>query len=256
MKAMICFLLATAVAAGAAGGSIVSSFESPARPGMGFTPCGIEYYGGYLYHVVRVSDTPPYSIRLYRTTLTGSVLSSDYTRSNTLDIDIGGDGTWYLCSGAPGYAYHYNTNGSLLSSFSLTTGDGGIAYDGSYVWAGFFNGIRRFSTTGSALGTINYPGTPYIWQGLDMAGDDFWFGAGGNGSYYVARGDQAGSILESFPYPHTTSTESRIRGTTWDGNYLWVTTYTTGGFVWVYRLTTEDTAITPSSLGKLKAIYR
>lgn len=250
MKYVVALML-VAVAAGAVSGSIVSSFPSPAGTDMAF---GIEHYNPYIYHLVSFGG---YS-RTVITDFSGSVMGSfpnprdSWPTMNPSDLDVGTDGVWYTSGGAGGYVFHYSPAGSFLSSFPAAAGGGGIARDANYVYLSRSTGVEKYTPAGSIVYSIAYP-QQTIYAGFDIQGNDFWFGATWNGSYYVARGTTTGSIVEQFNHP---GLPAYLRGCTWDGHYLWVVSAPTVDNYWVYRLTTADTEISPCSLGRVKAIYR
>lgn len=247
MKKLV-VLLAIATMAGAVNGSTVCSFAAP-NTSVAFD---VDYYNGYLYHI---AGTIPV---LYKLTLSGTVVSTHACPAGTVDVDVSSNG-YIMYSSTSKYFYRYNTNFGLLSSFTPNQSFityRGFAFNGQYLYMSVFYGaphVWKMTTTGSILNTYTY--SPIETRiGLDFFGAQVWYeGYDSPGQFKITRaGPVGGPAYESFLYPHTPG----ACGLTWDGNYIWVISRTEQEQYWFYRLTTNDTSALPSSLGRVKAIYR
>jgi hypothetical protein len=242
--ALFIVLLAIVVAAGAAfaAGSIVSSFQSPFHPTY---VKGMDYYGGYIWHVSNGSST------IYRTNTTGTIVSSFTGPSATMGVHCTGSYLW-TCSYSPRYVYYMTTAGSVISSFMGPNYGYGLTFDGTYLWfssAVSGNYIYRMTTTGSVLNSFVGPGT--FNGGLDYVNGYLWVADWPSSGAGIYRITTTGSVVESYvPVP----SGSRTPGVTWDGTYVWYNDYS--GTHYVYRMTAVQTTIVPTSIGKVKALFR
>jgi streptogramin lyase len=234
-----CLVLVAGTALGA--GSIISSFRSPATYVM-----GMGYYSPYLYHA-------DYSgRRICVSTTTGSLVRTVSAPAGTLGCDF--DGTYYWVAGySPAYLYQLTSTGSVLRSWSVPSGASpyGITFDGTYVWyssARSGNMIYQYTSVGSLIKSMSGPGS--FNGGLDWANGYIWVGDWPSTNAGVFRITTTGSTVESYrPVP----SGGRSAGVAWDGGYLWYSNYTN---YYVYKIDTVLTSILPSSLGKIKSIYR
>jgi len=238
MKTLVALTLVAAVAWGG-GGSIVSSFKSP-----GVVPMcnGIEAYGGYLYHVAQYNNWR----RILKLTTTGSITSIIATPSpNSNDIDMYAGGAW-VCATSPGMVYRLDTNFNVVSSFAAPE-SGGVAYDGAYVWLTTAPGLVKMTTSGSTVATVAVANFSPL-GGLDVAGPYLWFGATAAGeNHYIVKATTTGSVIANFGAMGLYSS-----GVSWDAGYIWEVRSSDG---WVYKRTTNETAVAPASLGRVKALY-
>ena len=233
-----CLVLVAGTALGA--GSIISSFQSPHYTGF---PKGMAYHGGYLYH----ASNSDYN-RIYQTTTTGSIVRTITCPANTIGVEFTGTYFW-TCSFSPTYTYQLTTTGSVIKSFFSPVATG-ITFDGTYLWGSTYgaNTVYKLTTAGSVLSSFRGPGTAV--GGLDWAKGYIWL-ANRRAPTGVYRITTAGSVVESYvPAPGA----SEPMGCAWDGNYLWYNDY--GGAKYVYQIDTVITSVIPSSLGKIKSIYR
>ena len=244
MRKVSIILIATLCAAGAAfaAGSIISSFQSPFHPTY---VKGIDYYGGYIWHVSNAVNT------IYQTTTTGSVVSSFTGPRSTTGVHCTGSYLW-TCSYSPAMVYYLTTTGTIVRSFSGPTDGYGLSFDGTYLWfssARSGNMIYRMTTTGSVLNSFSGPGS--FNGGIDYTNGYIWVADWPGANAGIFRITTTGSTVESYrPVP----TGSRTPGVCWDGNYVWYNDYS--GTHYVYRMTTNLTSIVPSSIGKVKAMFR
>lgn len=230
-------LAAAGIAVGA--GSIISSFPSP----ISTYGKGLDYYGGYIYHVTNANRI------CYQTTTTGSVVRSITFPSTMRGVHFTGSYFWASDNVA---VYRLNTSGSVLNSFSTNLAHYGLAFDGTYIWgstARVNNQITRMTTTGSVVSSFRAPGS-FVGD-LDWVGGYLWVcdWPTSGGLYRVTT---TGSVVESYVPPPGPS--SRPSGVCWDGSYLWFLSYTTPRYV--YQMDTVTTSILPASLGRIKSIYR
>lgn len=244
MRKALLVAVATLCVVGAAfaAGSIISSFQSPFHPSY---VKGMDYYGGYIWHVSNAANV------IYQTTTTGSVVRSFTGPSMTMGIYCTGSYLW-TCSFSPAMVYYMTTTGSIINSFSGPANGYGLTFDGTYLWyssAVSGNNIYRITTTGSVLNSFRGPGT--FNGGLDYANGYIWVADWPSSGAGIYRITTTGSVVESYvPVP----TSSRTPGVCWDGNYVWYNDYS--GTHYVYRMDTVLTGIRPASLGKVKALFR
>jgi hypothetical protein len=248
--------IATSIAATAtltwAWGSLVSSFNSP-----GTYPDGLGYLDGDLY--IAGPST------LYRTTTNGSLLGSwnSPNRWNTglTAGKIGGTGYIWVGAGpltGPDNIYRaIATTGSICGSFlEPTKHPWGLALrDETSLFITHINPdllLLVHPVSGSVYSSYNlgfgpmdvaYDPAGYLWVSNDYP-------------HFVWKCTTTGSPLASF----TTDPYGRAGGCAFDGKYLWVGV--TGGehpnlhyLIMQYEVDNE-TAVTPASLGKVKALYR
>jgi hypothetical protein len=232
--------LVTAVGSAFGAGSIVSSFQSPFYASY---PKGMDYYGGYIYHVSNANTT------CYQTTTTGSIVRSMTFPGSMRGVHFTGSYFWASNDVA---VFRLDTSGSVLNSFSTAAARYGLTFDGTYIWGSTAispNLISKMTTAGSILASFVGPGT--FNGGLDYADGYLWVAdwpASGAGIYRITT---TGSVVESYrPVPGGYQTP----GVCWDGNYVWFNDYATPRYV--YRMTTVITNLVPASLGKIKSIYR
>ena len=223
-----------------AAGSIISSFRSP----ISTYGKGLDYYAGYIYHVTNANTT------CYQTTTKGSVVRSITFPGKMRGVHF--TGSYFWTSDDAG-VYRLNTSGSVLNSFSTNLAHYGLAFDGTYIWgstARAGNQITRMTTTGSVISSFRAPGS-FVGD-LDWVGGYLWFcdwPSSGGGLYRITT---TGSVVESYvPPPGPTV---RTTGVCWDGNYLWFLNYE--GSRYLYQMTTVISSVRPTSLGRLKALYR
>lgn len=239
MRAVLVVILATATSA--TGGSIVSSFISPAR-----TNTGLAYEGGYLYLLDRAAVNT-----MYITTTTGSVVRPFHPSLNPpaylSGIEKIPTGFWLAGTGRG--IYHTNNIGQIQKTLTNAPGDcKGLAFDGAILYYAKVTTsawVYRLNTNGSVVGSFPSPGArvagldydlPYIWLA-----DDFQ-----NGKVYLV--DRGGKVIFRDTIPGVCP-----RGVAWGAGYLWVTAWYTRA---VYKVEMPNVALAPASLGRVKALYR
>lgn len=233
----VCLVLVAGTAFGA--GSIISSFRSPCSYVM-----GMGYHSPYLYHADYTTS------RIYTTTTTGSVVRSMSAPASSLGVDFTGTYFWVACY-SPSMIYQLTSTGSTVRSWSGPASGYGITYGGTYVWfssARSGNNIYQYTTVGSLVRSFRGPGT--FNGGLDWANGYIWVGDWPATNAGVFRITTTGSVVESYrPVP----SRGRSAGVAWDGGYLW---YSENTSRYVYKIDTVLTSIVPTSIGKIKSIYR
>jgi hypothetical protein len=259
MKKVYVFITLTALcglATAAFGwGNVVSSFVSPAGStypnGAGWETI---FGTGYLFVSVNVPDY------CYRVTYTGSIQRSiDLPGSATRDNDCGEiSGTGYVWvqdyTTRRVYQFGYNT-GSLYNSYVVPyTGPYGLAYRWSgsiyylYATSDTTNHLYRMNaTTGSVYGSYSLPFEP---RGIGYGDGYLWIADGTNNR--VRKCSVSGSTYDYFSVaPYGT-----IQGLDYDSlsNYVWAGM--DSGTDRYYRFETSgSSSITPTSMGKIKAMF-
>lgn len=233
----VSLIVAAGVAFGA--GSIISSFPSP----ISTYGKGLDYYGGYIYHVTNANTT------CYQTTTTGSVVRSITFPSQMRGVHFTGSYFWTSDSSR---IFRLTTTGSILNTISTAAAWYGLAFDGTYLWGSnaVTQVITKLTTTGSVITTFKPPGS--FCGDMDWDGSHLWlcdWPSSGAGLYRMTT---TGSVVESYVPPPGPTT--RPSGCCWDGNYLWFLSYTAPRYV--YQMDTVTTSILPASVGKIKSIYR
>ncbi len=232
-----CLFLVAGMAFGA--GSIISSFRSPSGYVM-----GMGYYSPYLYHADYTNS------RIWATTTTGSVVRTLSAPAGTLGVDFNGTYFW-VASYSGMRLYQLTSTGSIVRSWSAPASPYGITFDGTYVWyssARSGNMIYQYTSTGSLIKSMSGPGS--FNGGLDWANGYIWIGNWPGTNDGVYRLTTTGSVVESYvPVP----SGGRSAGVAWDGGYLWYSNYSNS---YVYKIDTVLTSIVPTSLGKIKSVYR
>lgn len=221
-------------------GSIISSFRSPHYTGW---PKGLAYHAGYLYHGSNYSYD-----RIYQTNTAGSIVRTITCPTNTVGVEFTGTYFW-ICTFSPTYIYQLASTGSVIKSFYSPVATG-ITFDGTYLWGSTWNNntVYKLTTAGSVLSSFRGPASAV--GGLDWANGYIWL-ANRSAPYGVYRITTAGSVVESYvPAPGA----SQPMGCAWDGNYVWYNDYV--GAKYVYQMDTVITSVVPSSMGKIKSIYR
>lgn len=205
------------------------------------------YQGGYLYHM----NTPDGAI--YQTTTKGSIVRSMYGPPSSMGVHFTGTYFW-VCTYATSLIVRLSSNGSFLESFNGPAPGYGIATNGTYFWyssARSGNMVWQLTTTGSIVRSFSGPGT--LNGGLDWDARGYlwladWARPGSGGVFRITT---VGSVVESYrPVPNG----GRSSGCAWDGFYLWYCDLNPPRYV--YQIDTAITPVVPSSLGKVKAVFR
>ncbi len=228
-RGLIMVLLAGTAFAGTA--SIITSFRSPCR-----NVRGIDYHGGYLYHAA-VSEN------IVVTTTTGSVVQTIRALYTGTGLDRTNIEFWT----ATGYLINrLSTNGSLLRSFMGPVRVRGITFGEGFLWlTGNDTRIYKITVNGSVVNSFTLPRCNSY--GICYRNRELWLAERSEGSIFQVT--VGGSFIESYPLPQYPW------GVTCEGQYIWYSSFMNG---WVYKMLPipYGTAVTPASLGKVKALYR
>ncbi|HUV87194.1 MAG TPA: hypothetical protein VMX79_08785 [bacterium] len=226
-------------------GSLVSSFHAP-----GDFPNGVGYRAANLYIGTNTPDM------CWRTTTTGSIVRSHTSpTTDTMGVAagvIGSTGFYWVASHDPRMIYQVGFNsGSIYHSFSVpSTYPYGVAFrSASYIYHTDSGTAPRLylmhPTNGSVYASytlsfdpndVAYDATGYLWI-VDSA-------------RIVRKCTLTGSTVDSF----SVSSYGYPSGCAFDGTYVWV------GFNAplhsILQFTTTGSGVTPTSLGKVKALFR
>jgi hypothetical protein len=248
-------------------GSIISSFYAePVRHGsITSYPQGLAYGDGYLWVICANG------IVTKRQFPNGSLLGTFVCPAPAWGHELACDGRrnyLYMTSIFSGVYWVDATNGSIIGSFEGPPGAEplfGIEYNDYYagrpVWVGDGKKVYNLNTSGSVVKSFDLsmwphaprayafdddtPGGPYILVGAVRAGVPPWI--------YVVKA-QDFSVVSSFISPLYPSSLADI---TWDGRYLWGLENCEATVGWVKRFVAYSSpAVVPSSIGRIKALYR
>jgi hypothetical protein len=232
--------------------AIVSSFSSQKNWRK-----GLEYAGAYVYATSNYSD---YNIHVYTTT--GSLVRTIPTPPSAVGLEVSHapSGYLWLSTFMPAYGYLMAlSNGSIVSSFAGPASGQGISSDGTYLYwsTTFADRVYVLTTTGSVVRYFSQPGRQpggcdYVAPGYLWLCD--WYLFAERLYYYTTTG----SMVDSFRTPG--APQIRPSGVTWDGNYVWYHHYRYNiyepSYVYRARVTFSGVGVEPSSVGKVKALFR
>ncbi len=215
-------------------GDVVSSFSAPPA-----NLAGLAWDGAYLWFAGEPGTV------FIRTTTTGSIVSSFYTGggySYIRGLTFDGGYLWYSWWNLTwGYSYHrITTNGSSVSRFGAGWFGPGVTWESPYLWCG----PAKYTTGGSFVASFKPPFT--LATDLGWYAQKLWVGGPGNRMYNVTTN---GSIVATFPVP----AGGEAAGTTFDGQYLWLSNLTNR---WVYQIDIGVVGVDAGSMGKIKGLYR
>ena len=212
----------------------------------------------------------------------GEVVSSFRMPAITNNCEgLAWDGEYLWSSGSPTVHFvRLTTDGSFVSSFRIGAGgygySEGATWDGAYLWYSWHlfgreATVSRVTTTGSGVGYFRTNVLGGI-AGLAWENDGLWcqnqkyttagsfissfkltghvFDMAWDGHYLWSGNRQittTGSFIQSFAPPAT----GTPHGTTFDGNYLWITMGR-----WAYQVDIGVVGMNPGSFGKIKGLYR
>lgn len=235
-------ILSGGLCAGATGGSIVSSFESPHAAGV---PRGMAFASPHsrLYHVSNTTNI------IYATDTLGSVVKSFTCPGDTRDVEGGQHYFWTCTYSATGVIYRINTSGSIEAMFPAPANASGITRDDTHLWvsSSTTNYVYRMTTTGSLVASFAAPGSDTA--GLDWDGLYLWLVDASTTDSTVYRLTTAGSVLWQFKAP-----AGRACGVAFDGIYVWYSSMATPKYC--YRMTIGGSAVEPASFGGIRALFR
>lgn len=211
-------------------GEVVSSFRMP--PITNYCE-GLAWDGEYLW-----SCGSP-TVHFVRLTTNGSFVSSFRNAGGEYGYSAGAtwDGAylWYSSQpfGREATVYRVTTTGSGVSYFRTDElNPAGLAWENYGIWCY----KTKYTTEGSVIASFKMMGDV-----LDMAWDGHYLWSGNK------QLNTTGSFLQSFGLPAT----GYPRGTTFDGNYLWI-----GLEGWAYQIDIGVVGVDPGSMGKIKGLYR
>ena len=209
--------------------SIVSSFKSPCR-----NIRGIDYHAGYLYHAA-ISEG------IVKTTTTGSVVQTIRALYTGAGLDRTNIEFW-TCRG---FINRLSTTGSLIRSISIPITGRGVAFGEGFLWlTGGDTRIYKITVNGSVVNSFTLPRCNSY--GICYRAGYLWLAERSKGSIdHITIG---GSFIESYDIPQDPY------GVTREGAYVWYSDLKSG---WVYKMLPIPTSsITPTSAGRIKALYR
>jgi DNA-binding beta-propeller fold protein YncE len=242
-------------------GSIVGSFNATLALGSTrYYPLGLAYDGSDLW--------AGYSRYAAEWTLTGSRKNTHYINAG-INYETAYDqannrlyainrlsSVYWILTIDPG-------SGSITSSFQVPsplTVPQGLTFGGGYLYiADMYNSrILKTTTTGSVAGSIDpkvFSIKGLAWDG-DTSGGPFLFACVMDANHTIHRiNPTSGSVVKSFKGPPFSG---NIIGLTWDGTYLWAAQNYMGQDMYAFQFIAYDpnVGVTPTTLGKIKALYR
>jgi hypothetical protein len=156
--------------------------------------------------------------------------------------------------------------GNIVTSFdgpySAGTHLNGLTWNGSNLFAASFDSktVYELTSTGSIVSSFNLPidgvkglawGADYLWA---VVADPY---GGYYDDYLVYKLTSTGTVVASYPY-ELEDTVTYVGGACWgrdDQESLLISTY--NGDRYIYEIGfAEDATVTPTSIGRIKAIYR
>jgi hypothetical protein len=263
-NAIILALLLSAAAAGADFGDRVCYWTAPEKSSSEWCT-GLTWDGDYIWCFVEHRTGYSYFYRCRPSD--GSVVSSF---STTLGYDFHGCGMCYRRVGGNNFldimvyedtvynyfVYRYNFAGSFIASANTNIHAASIYHDGSDYWlvqggspnSTVFKVNSDFAPISSFV--VSEPGTA---RGICKQADFFWLSAE-HDVYPVFSGPfktrPNGSVVASFENPVLTQ---YMWDCTFDGKYLWLVGDSNIVSCWDVS---NAPAVAPSSIGKIKALYR
>ena len=247
-------------------GDVLCSWKAPTKPGYWSTCRGLAWDGKYIWCNCRYGSG--YSSDIYRCIpSTGSPVSSFHTYYEYNKIS--GAANYRKLRGVDiiellvlheferqRYIYRLNFKGEILGSVKVTSPPYvlGIADDGTNNWvlgltSAYLPAVFRLNSTGSAVSSFGLRDAQY--GGIAIQGDFFWLSVDDRGQYptkgaYKIR--PGGSIAASFG-----QFEDLIFDCAYENNHLWIVTDNN-----VVRCVdvSNAPAVSPASLGKVKALFR
>jgi hypothetical protein len=243
---LVLTLVMTAAVAFGALGDIVSSFSVPAMPVAAACSAGQFYWlsnSGYFYRCAHTTGS-----------IYGSYATANGNQARGAAYYYGG---YFMYGDYNNYVYRADTsNGSVYTSFASAapahgisprcTGDGSSGVDA--VWVNNYSTrvLRLYNTSGSLISSITSAQTMYD-PAYDWRNHILWGAMGGT----VYGHNTSGSLVTSFSF----SPGGSAYGMTYINQYLWVCRITSPYAI--YQVHCPSTVgIAPSSLGRVKAVYK
>jgi DNA-binding beta-propeller fold protein YncE len=156
-------------------------------------------------------------------------------------INIGGMASEYP-PGGPGHGD--GPCGVLDSCPALETMPGGVAWDGTHVWVGYFSGtstIYKVDPQSCAI-VHSIPAPDLFVGGLAWDGSALWCVPEQSGMIYQLDPTD-GTVISSIPAPSFGQFDPDAAGLAWDGQYLWHADY---GHQTLYKLDPSDGSVVAS----------
>ncbi len=247
-------------------GSVISSFRMSGTSGT--VALGIFRDASYVYGIFY----SPTHIR--RFTTAGSMVSTHAISGLTVPrgADYAHLGTGYVAiadnSGRKVGIFRL-TGGAPITTFSVSGVNMNLAYDGTYYYSNAYTNrglFYRYTTSGSSAGTWTATGWP---SSMGSCGGVAYVSKfmGGSGGYFVACSwtsgqpsagfTKAGSLVRSFSLP-TANSNGTVGGPSTGsyGEVYWVNRYTGSALVAMEVDLGNMTSVAPTSLGKVKSLFR
>lgn len=229
-------------------GQVVASFPAPAA-----NPSGLAWAKGDLYCFC---ETSPYLIWKVNPN-NGKVLGSfKFVKAGADTVGLGHDGKYFWAgNGATDRVYRFAWGGSVASSFKAGWNVGwGFAWSGFHLWGTERSGEPPYSyfqmrIDGKVLRSYSdyYEIYDPAWDGRLLwfpEYDDF------EKKFRVIAVDVSNGIaVASFNAP-----AEGVRGSTYDGSYLWVGTAAGNGRLW--KVDVGGVGVAPASLGRVKVLFK
>jgi len=246
MRKVAMVVIIAAVPAFAGFGSVVSSF----RKTDNVTSRGLAWAGRYLV----TSNMCSGGDKKWRVYTAGGSLVRKFEGPEKNNAHVGAeyDGSRYWTgSWMENRIYCFTSAGSVVSYFRAERPNG-VAWDGQHIWWESYvgNWFYKCKTLGSVVSSWR---VNKITDGGDLAWDGIYLWCADIGSEYVYRLTRAGSISRSFKAPG-----EETYGCAFDGKYLWLAD-TAGELATTFYKVDIDysgPAVAPSSLGKVRALFR
>lgn len=157
----------------------------------------------------------------------------------------------------------YTGNGSIYNSYAIlptstthgsaprATGDGSVGIDAVFLSDYSNDRIYVANTSGSIMSSFSVASACSMYEiAYDWRNKLIWGAMNASGGVVTFHGvNTSGSIVSSFGV-----TMSNSYGLTYHGEYLWAGT--TGGLIYRIHCPQMNVSITPSSMGKVKAMFR
>jgi hypothetical protein len=261
MVKTICALVFGALPAASYLGQVVASFESPA-----YNPHALATDGNNLY-VLCGGPRLVYSLKPDG----GSVIGSFPAPFGSYTYGLGYENGGYLWTGYNKswieVARCRTTTGSIYSSYTVVSHDNiaGVACEGdpgkpspiqavvSVTCGGLFpNKVMRHTAGGSLISSFNYPtDKSFRDPAWDYANELIWFPHFTSANPHIYGYTTSGLLITSFAAP-----DLYPFGMTYYEGYLWVSTLYWPEYIYKIHCPPGLNAVTPTSLGRVKALYR
>jgi hypothetical protein len=112
--------------------------------------------------------------------------------------------------------------------------------------------VTRHTTAGSLLSTFRYPDQLILFDpGWDYGNALVWWGNRTAYKPHVYGFTRSGSLAASFPAP-----AGNLYGCTYLDGYLWISTDGAPDYIWKVHCPKDFEALAPTSVGRVKALFR